>query len=224
MNWAGTTYRPLKRALDLVVAGSVLLLLSPLFLLIGILIRLDSPGPVFFRQERLGKGGTIFRIFKFRTMYVSPQPARGFQSARDPRITRVGHWLRKLSLDELPQAINVLRGEMSIIGPRPALPHHLERYDDFQRRRLEVRPGITGWAQVNGRNSLTWEEKFQFDWEYVENLSLSMDVKILLRTVRVIFSTSDLYFHGKGSAWSPSVPSVPSIPSVTKSIAKMESE
>lgn len=194
-------YGPIKRGIDAVCAGLGLILLSPLFLAIALLIRLDSDGPVFFRQERAGKGGVPFRIFKFRTMYTAPRPVRGFQSTADPRITRVGRWLRRLSLDELPQLINVVRGEMSLIGPRPALVYQIERYDARQRRRLAVRPGISGWAQVNGRNSLAWEEKIEFDVWYVDHCSFWLDVRIVLKTFRAVLDQSGLYFHGKGSAW-----------------------
>lgn len=194
-------YYRLKRITDLICAGAGLIVLTPLFLVIGLLIRLDSPGPVFFRQERAGRDGMPFSIFKFRTMHVAPRPSRGFQSADDPRITRVGRWLRRLSLDELPQLINVVRGEMSLVGPRPALLYQIERYDARQRRRLDVRPGITGWAQVNGRNSLTWEEKIEYDVWYVDHCSLWLDLLILLKTAKVVLDQSGLYFHGKGSAW-----------------------
>jgi undecaprenyl phosphate N,N'-diacetylbacillosamine 1-phosphate transferase len=195
------TYHRLKRAIDLACASLGLVLLAPAFLIVGLLIRLESPGPAFFRQERAGKDGVPFRIFKFRTMSVAPNPIRGFQSVRDPRITRVGRWLRRFSLDELPQLINVARGEMSFIGPRPPLPYQLERYSARQRRRLDVRPGITGWAQVNGRNSLSWEEKIEFDVWYVEHCSIWLDVRILLKTTGAVIDPSGIYYHGKGSAW-----------------------
>lgn len=194
-------YQHTKRVTDLACAGLGLLFLAPIFLVIGLLIRLGSSGPVFFRQERAGKRGIPFRIFKFRTMYVAPGPRRGYQSADDPRITRVGRWLRRLSLDELPQLINVVRGEMSLIGPRPALLHHIERYDVRQRRRLDVRPGITGWAQVNGRNTLSWEEKIDFDVWYVDHRTLWLDLRILLRTAGAVLDQSGVYFSGRGSAW-----------------------
>ena len=194
-------YPGVKRLLDTCAAGLGLVLLSPLFLIVSVLIRLDSRGPVFFRQERAGKGGHPFRIFKFRSMHDTPAPARGHQSARDPRITRVGRWLRRLSLDELPQLINVFKGEMSLIGPRPALPYQIERYDAFQRRRLTIRPGITGWAQVHGRNALSWEEKIRLDVWYVEHFSLLMDLRIIFITVTAVCGQSGLYFRGNGSAW-----------------------
>lgn len=206
MKLNANTYHRLKRVMDVICTGLGLILLAPLFLVIGLLIRLDSPGPVFFRQERAGKGGVPFRIFKFRTMYVAPAPTRGFQPGDDPRITRVGRWLRRLSLDELPQLINVVRGEMSLTGPRPALVYQIERYDSRQRRRLDVRPGITGWAQVNGRNALSWEKKIEFDVWYVDHCSFWLDLRILVKTARAVLDQSGLYFHGKGSAWhTPSV-------------------
>ena len=199
-------YHYLRRLMDAICAGLGLILLAPLFLIVGLLIRLDTPGPVFFRQERAGKGGLPFRIFKFRSMAVAPGPVRGFQANDDPRITRVGWWLRRLSLDELPQLINVLKGEMSNIGPRPALVYQIERYDARQRRRLDVRPGITGWAQVNGRNSLSWEEKIEFDVWYVERCSLRLDLLILAKTLGAVLGRSGVYFEGTGSAWhAPSV-------------------
>jgi lipopolysaccharide/colanic/teichoic acid biosynthesis glycosyltransferase len=139
-------------------------------------------------------------------MSAAPSSIRGFQPIHDPRITRVGRWLRRFSLDELPQLINIVRGEMSFIGPRPPLTYHLERYNASQRRRLDVRPGITGWAQVNGRNSLSWEEKIEFDVWYVEHYSFWLDLRILLKTAGAVADPAGIYFHGKGSAWrAPSV-------------------
>ncbi|RME42568.1 MAG: glycosyltransferase [Caldilineae bacterium] len=194
-------YPFLKRWLDIIGASVGLGVLSPLLAVIALLIHFDSPGPVFFRQERAGRNGVPFRIIKFRTMRDEPAPPRGFQSGDDPRITRLGRWLRRLSLDELPQLVNVLKGEMSLVGPRPALPYQIERYNDFQRRRLSVRPGITGWAQVNGRNALTWEEKIALDVWYVDHCSLALDVRILFKTIGVVLKPSGIYFHGEGSAW-----------------------
>lgn len=194
-------YYFLRRALDVFGAGLGLILTFPLFLIIGVLIRLDSPGPVFFRQERAGKNGIPFQIFKFRSMYVDPQPTRGFQSGDDPRITRVGRWLRRLSLDELPQLINIIKGEMSFIGPRPALIYQIDRYNSQQQHRLDVRPGITGWAQVNGRNALSWEEKIELDLWYIEHCTFWLDLRILFKTAKAVLNQSGVYFHGKGSAW-----------------------
>lgn len=171
----------IKRLIDFWASLFGFILLSPLFLVIAVAIKLDSPGPVFFRQERVGKDGRVFKIFKFRTMVVNAEKmgAGVFVEKEDPRITRVGKWLRNTSLDELPQLINVLRGEMSLVGPRPTLPYQVERYDERQRRRLLMRPGITGWVQVNGRNSLTWPEKIELDIWYVEHWSLWLDLRIL---------------------------------------------
>ena len=188
----------------MVCAGLGLTVLTPIFLIIALFIRLDSPGPIFFRQERAGKNGISFCIFKFRSMYVDPHPSRGYQRDHDLRITKVGRWLRRLSLDELPQFINIFKGEMSLIGPRPALLHQIERYNAHQRHRLDVRPGITGWAQVNGRNALTWEEKIEFDTWYVAHCSPWLDLQILLKTAWAVLDQSGVYFHGQGSAWSTS--------------------
>ncbi|MBS3946931.1 MAG: sugar transferase [Dethiobacter sp.] len=177
-----------------------LMLISPLFLGVAVAIKLDSSGPVFFRQERAGKDGRVFKIFKFRTMVVDAETmgAGVFVEKEDSRITKVGKWLRDTSLDELPQLINVLLGEMSLVGPRPTLPYQVERYDERQRQRLLLRPGITGWAQVSGRNSLTWPEKIELDIWYVENWSLRLDIKILWQTIYVIFDKQDLYSGLKG--------------------------
>lgn len=164
------------------------MLLSPLLLAIGIAVRATSPGEAIFRQRRIGKGGRPFTIYKFRTMVRdAPRSSLGTTCYEDdPRITRLGKVLRASSLDELPQLANVLRGDMSFVGPRPDLPHHVERYREDQRRRLRMRPGITGWAQVNGRNGISWEERIALDLEYVEGWSLRRDLGVLLRTVRVV--------------------------------------
>ncbi|MBN1287247.1 MAG: sugar transferase [Anaerolineae bacterium] len=184
-----------KRALDLVV--SVLAL--PVFLLIvavvGLAIRLESPGPVFFTQERVGEGGRRFRVYKFRSMVADAETRRAeleryneatgplFKMRADPRITRVGRWMRRFSIDELPQMINVLRGEMSWIGPRPGLPEEVEQYEHWQRQRLEAPPGITGLWQVSGRSDVAFEEMCLMDIYYIENWSLGLDLQILVRTV-----------------------------------------
>jgi undecaprenyl phosphate N,N'-diacetylbacillosamine 1-phosphate transferase len=184
-----------KRAGDLLVAGALLLLLLPLMLALAIAVRLTSPGEVIFRQERIGRGGRPFVIYKFRTMTKdAPRSALGTYAYRDdPRITRVGGLLRRTSLDELPQLVNILKGEMSIVGPRPDLPHHVEHYTDFQRRRLAVRPGVTGWAQVSGRNDLSWVERIQLDVEYLERWSLVLDLRVIALTFHVVLS-------GRGAA------------------------
>lgn len=179
-----------KRALD--VAGSAILLctLSPLMLLIAAGVKADSRGGAIFRQRRVGQGGRAFTIYKFRTMVEgADRSALGSYCYRDdPRITRAGRLLRRTSLDELPQLVNVLKGDMSFVGPRPDLPHHVERYDARQRERLAMRPGITGWAQVNGRNGIPWAARIELDLEYVEGWSLWRDLRVAARTVRVVLA------------------------------------
>lgn len=191
-----------KRFCDVIFSFFALVLLAPLLSLIAIAIKLDSPGPVFFRQERLGQRGRIFRICKFRTMVIgAAKMGRGLNVVeRDPRITRVGRVLRRLSLDELPQLINIFRGEMSLVGPRPGLPLHLEIYDDFQKRRLEVKPGLTGPSQVRGRAALSWPERIEMDIDYIDNYSLWLDISIILRTFKVLVSQEGIY-NPKGGGW-----------------------
>ncbi|RLB08966.1 MAG: hypothetical protein DRG39_08145, partial [Deltaproteobacteria bacterium] len=156
-------------------------------------IKIDSKGPVFFRQERVGKNGKIFKIWKFRTMVMGAvSQGLGFNVARDdPRITRVGKFLRRWGLDELPQLINVLKGEMSIVGPRPTLKYQVDRYDAFQRQRLLMKPGITGWALIHGRNLLSWEERIKYDVWYVEHWSLGLDLWIILKTLWIVLVTKE---------------------------------
>jgi undecaprenyl phosphate N,N'-diacetylbacillosamine 1-phosphate transferase len=181
--------------LDGVFGWLAFLTLSPLLWLLAVLVRLDSPGPAFFRQVRIGRGGKPFVAIKFRSM-VDKATTMGLGlnvAADDDRITRVGHFLRNTSLDELPQLYHVLTGDMSLVGPRPTLPYQVAAYDDFQRRRLLVKPGITGWAQVNGRNSIPWEERIRLDVWYVENWSLGLDLAILLRTIKVWANQEGLY-------------------------------
>ncbi len=177
-----------KRAIDLLGSAALLVVVSPLLLAIGIAVRATSRGEAIFRQRRIGRGGRPFTMYKFRTMVRdAAQSSLGSYCYRDdPRITRLGRILRASSLDELPQLVNVLKGDMSFVGPRPDLPHHVERYREDQRRRLRMRPGITGWAQVNGRNGITWEERIALDLEYVEGWSLRRDLDVVLRTVRVV--------------------------------------
>lgn len=181
---AGSAYRG-KRVLDLVVSS----LLAGPALAVGagcaLAIRLEDHGPALFRQERIGRAGQPFQLLKFRTMrHDGPNPL--FPDAT--RITRVGRVLRRLSLDELPQLVNVLRGEMSIVGPRPTLAYQVARYTPEQRRRLQARPGLTGLAQVLGRNTISWPERIRLDLDYLESQSLLLDLRVLLRSVRVVFS------------------------------------
>lgn len=194
-------FRPglcLKRVLDFVASTVALVLLAVPFALIGLAIRLDSPGPVFFRQERVGKGGRPFRVWKFRTMVKDAERiGLGLNvSATDERITRVGRFLREWALDELPQLINVWLGEMSLVGPRPTVPAQVAVYNDFERRRLEVKPGITGWAQIHGRNAISWDERIRYDVWYVDHWSFWLDLYILLRTIPVVLSRQGLYGPG----------------------------
>jgi lipopolysaccharide/colanic/teichoic acid biosynthesis glycosyltransferase len=177
----------LKRAMDIVLSVIGLALLALPFTIIA--IKRDSRGPVFFRQERMGRGGKPFRVWKLRTMVTHQAP--GYQVAQDdPRITRVGRFLRDWGLDELPQLINVFLGHMSLVGPR-ALPYCAEQYSDYQRRRLKMKPGLTGWVVVNGRNRLSWEERMRLDVWYVDHFSLWLDLVILCKTFWVVLITRE---------------------------------
>lgn len=176
-------YKYIKRGMDFTAALMLLTVLSPLMLVVAILIKLNRDGPVLFRQERPGLNGKIFTVLKFRTMSVRTHDKSGRELSDFERMSKIGSLLRKTSIDELPQFINILRGDMSFIGPRPLLTEYLELYSPEQMRRHEVRPGISGWAQVNGRNTITWEEKFSLDVEYVDNISFAMDFKIFVRTI-----------------------------------------
>jgi lipopolysaccharide/colanic/teichoic acid biosynthesis glycosyltransferase len=190
MTHAGTDKRGqllAKYMFDKLIAATMLLALSPFFLLIAIAIKLDDRGPVFFRQERLGVDGSLFRIWKFRTLIVdADRLLEPDGSVKVDRSTRVGRVLRFLSLDELPQLLNILNGDMSIVGPRPALPEHLQRYTCAQRGRLAMRPGVTGLAQINGRNTLKWSRRIEYDLEYIRTFSLLQDLMILINTVKVV--------------------------------------
>ena len=182
----------LKRIIDVVISGIGLIILFPIFVIIGILIKLDSKGPIFFIQERAGKDGKIFKAYKLRTMVENAEKiGLGYEVAKDDgRITRVGKHLR-WGIDELPQLINVFKGEMSMIGPRPALPHQIAKYSKEEMRRLEVKPGITGWALVNGRNILSWTERIKLDIWYIDHWSIWLDLKILFKTVWVVIFTRE---------------------------------
>lgn len=185
-------YKCVKRILDFLCSFFALILLSPVMAVAAILIKLDDGGPAVFRQKRPGKDGKIFEVYKFRTMTVRTEDKNGKPLSDMERMTGIGRVLRKTSIDELPQFINVLKGEMSFIGPRPLLCEYLDLYSPYQARRHEVRPGISGWAQVNGRNAITWEEKFDYDVYYVDNVSLVLDIKILIKTVVNIFKGADI--------------------------------
>jgi len=189
-----------NRALDVVGASLGLTLASPALSAAALAIKLDDGGPVFYRQRRVGQDGREFDLLKLRTMVVgAEQQGAGWAVNRgDPRITRVGRALRRLSLDELPQLWNVVRGEMSLIGPRPTLAYQVEAYSPRQRRRLEVRPGVTGWAQIHGRATLPWEERIELDLWYVENRSPWIDLKILLKTPRALLGGT---YKGETGGW-----------------------
>jgi lipopolysaccharide/colanic/teichoic acid biosynthesis glycosyltransferase len=191
-----------KRALDLVGATALLVLSSPLMALAALLIRLESRGHPIYKQRRVGRHGRPFEIYKFRTMVDGAEYVGAGLAVNegDPRITRVGHLLRRWSLDELPNLVNVVRGEMSLVGPRPTIQVQVDQYTPHQRRRLEVKPGITGWAQVNGRTSLPWHERIELDVWYVDHHSLLLDVRILLRSLRLVFEGYGLY-KGETGGW-----------------------
>jgi exopolysaccharide biosynthesis polyprenyl glycosylphosphotransferase len=195
----------LKRAFDIVVSLLALVILSPVLLVIALLVRRDSPGPALYTQERVGLNGARFHMLKFRSMVVDAEAqlpslldrsdGNGvlFKLKSDPRVTRIGAVLRRYSLDELPQLVNVLVGEMSLVGPRPPLASEVERYDEWAHRRLLVRPGITGLWQTQGRSDLSWEDSVRLDLYYVENWSLTGDVIILYRTIRAVVRASGAY-------------------------------
>lgn len=189
-----------KRAFDIAAGGTGLLLLSPVFLLIALAIKLTSRGPVFFKQERLGKDGVPFSILKFRTMVVNAEhigDGLHVGSEDDPRITSVGRLLRRYSLDELPQLINCLNGTMSLVGPRPPVTYHpydgYANYPGWAKKRFRMRPGITGLAQVKVRNSATWDERIVLDNKYVDRFSVFLDIRILYATVEQVFRSENIY-------------------------------
>lgn len=181
----------IKRILDILVALVGLLILSPIFIVVTIALYFVNQGKPFFFQERPGLNEKIFKIIKFKTMN-DKKDVHGNLLPDADRLTKIGGFVRKTSLDEIPQLINVLKGDMSLIGPRPLLVSYLELYDKFEKRRHEVRPGITGWAQVNGRNSIDWATKFKLDIYYVDNLSFLLDCKIIILTIKNVLSSKDI--------------------------------
>lgn len=195
-------YPPVKRALDLVLGLVAVALSAPIVAVCAVAVKLDSRGPVIFRQRRVGLDGKEFEIYKLRTMVVGAESMGAGLAVDegDSRITRIGGFLRRWSLDELPNLWNVVSGEMSLVGPRPTIPSQVAAYTDRQRLRLQLRPGITGWAQVSGRSSLPWEERIELDIWYVEHLSPLLDLKIILATVRMVFTGSGLY-RGESGGW-----------------------
>jgi lipopolysaccharide/colanic/teichoic acid biosynthesis glycosyltransferase len=191
-----------KRALDVVGASVALLLTTPLLVVAAVAIRLEGPGHPIYRQRRVGRDGEAFELYKLRTM-VTGAEAMGsglIVDQGDARITRVGGLLRRTSLDELPNLINVVRGEMSLVGPRPTVQVQVDRYTERQRHRLDARPGITGWAQVNGRASLPWHERIELDLEYLERASLGLDLRILALSLRMVVTGHGLY-RGETGGW-----------------------
>jgi lipopolysaccharide/colanic/teichoic acid biosynthesis glycosyltransferase len=192
----------IRRAVDILVSGGLLVLASPALLAAMLAIRIESPGPVLYRQRRSGLHGHAFDVLKLRTM-VEGAEHKGAGLAineDDARITRVGKLLRRTSLDELPNLVNVLGGEMTLIGPRPTLPVQVEQYDERQRGRLAVKPGITGWAQVNGRAALPWSERIELDLYYIEHRSLALDMKIVWRSLTMVLTGSGIY-KGETGGW-----------------------
>ena len=181
-------YKYIKRSLDLITALFLVIILSPIMLIAAILIAVNRDGPILFKQERPGKDGKIFTVNKFRTMSTKLRDKNGNELSDFDRMTKIGNILRKTSIDELPQLFNIIKGEMSFIGPRQLLKEYLELYSPEQMRRHEVLPGISGWAQVNGRNTLTWEEKFAYDVYYVDHYSFKMDLKIFIKTIENVVS------------------------------------
>jgi lipopolysaccharide/colanic/teichoic acid biosynthesis glycosyltransferase len=192
----------LRRLVDIVVSLLALVLTAPVLALAALAIRLESPGEVIYRQRRVGRDGEPFDVLKLRTMVQGAEHIGAGLAidAGDPRVTRVGAILRRTSLDELPNLLNVLNGEMSLIGPRPTLPVQVEQYTPRQRGRLAIKPGITGWAQVNGRASLPWAERIELDLYYIEHRSLALDLRILARTVAMVLGGTGLY-KGASGGW-----------------------
>lgn len=175
----------IKRILDFLLSAFVLIILAIPLIIVGLLIRIKLGSPIFFRQPRPGKNAKIFKIFKFRTMNNAKDES-GNLLADNLRLTKFGKFIRSTSIDELPELINILKGDMSIVGPRPLLVEYLDLYNEEQKHRHDVRPGLTGLAQVNGRNSITWEEKFKYDIEYVKNVTFINDCKIILKTIQKV--------------------------------------
>ncbi|WP_299229333.1 sugar transferase [uncultured Psychroserpens sp.] len=182
----------IKRIFDLIIAVIGFVILSPIFIIVFLILAVKNNGSVFFYQERPGKDERIFKIIKFKTMNDKTD-AMGELLSPSERLTKTGIFVRKYSLDEIPQLLNVIKGDMSIIGPRPLLVKYLPRYSDFQKQRHNIKPGITGWAQVNGRNAISWKQKFEFDVWYVNNLSFRLDLKILFLTIYKVLNKDGIY-------------------------------
>jgi lipopolysaccharide/colanic/teichoic acid biosynthesis glycosyltransferase len=200
----GDLYRTFgKRLFDLVAAAAGLVVLAPVLVLVAVLVRLDSAGPALFIQERLGKNGKVFRAYKFRTMTHRRRDVHQEIFGKTDEVTRIGYWLRRFKIDELPQLMNVLKGDMSVVGPRPALPSQLSQYNDTGKRRLCVRPGLTGLAQIHGNIHLSWPQRWVYDAKYVDELSLGMDLWIILRTFAVIWLGEEKFLDRTPSESNP---------------------
>jgi len=194
----GPYRRYFKRPLDFVLSLGAIIILSPILLLIALLVRIKLGSPVIFKQQRPGMNEKIFTLYKFRTM-TDERDEKGELLPDEMRLTNFGKFLRASSLDELPELFNILKGDMSIVGPRPLLIEYLPLYNAYQRRRHDVRPGLTGWAQVNGRNAISWEEKFNYDVEYVDNLNFFLDVKIIFLTIMKVLKREGINQEGRAT-------------------------
>jgi len=187
-------YKGFKRTMDFLISLVGVILLLPLFIIIAILIKLTSKGPIIFKQERIGKNGKVFKIYKFRSMIVGAEKEGVYETKKDKRVTKIGRFIRKTSIDELPQFFNIIKGDMSIIGPRPTLTYHPWKYEEYteeQLKRFNVRPGVTGWAQVNGRKDVEWNKRIELDVYYVDNISFKLDFKIFLKTIINVLKMKD---------------------------------
>ena len=187
-------YKFFKRLFDIIISMIGLIITSPILLITSIAIKLESPGPIIFKQERLGLNGKVFKIYKFRSMCEGAEKGGVYEKKGDPRVTKVGEFIRKTSIDEFPQFANILKGEMSLIGPRPALTYHPWPYNEYteeQKRMFHVRPGVTGWAQVNGRKEVEWPTRIELNVEYVEKMSLYFDLMIFFKTIFKVLRMED---------------------------------
>ncbi|MCA1320229.1 sugar transferase [Bacillus tianshenii] len=196
-------YKKIKRLIDIVLSLIGLTILSPILLIVAIAIKLESKGPVIFQQERLGLDGKAFKIYKFRSMCEGAEKSGVYETKGDARVTKVGKFIRKTSIDEFPQFVNIIKGDMSIVGPRPTLTYHpwpIEEYTEFQKKRFNVRPGVTGWAQVNGRKEVPWNKRLEYDVEYVENLSFGFDLVIFFKTIIKVLAMRDNVNVGETAA------------------------
>lgn len=184
----------LKRLFDVIIATIGFIIVSPVLLIVAIAIKIDSKGPIIFKQKRLGKNGKVFNMYKFRSMVVNAEAGGVYSDNKDPRVTKVGNFLRKTSIDELPQFINIIKGDMSFIGFRPPLTYHpwpIEEYTEEQKKMFNVRPGISGWAQVNGRKTVEWHKRIELNVWYAENISFLLDCKIVFMTIFKVLKNSD---------------------------------